>query len=71
MESGLDFDHHHFPVPLMSWDNICYPKCEAGPGIRRSQNVNAPLLAKLGWKIVHDLDEFWVKLISCKTASQC
>lgn len=37
-----------------------------GLGIKRSQDVNIAMLANLGWKLLNDLEIFWVKVASNK-----
>ena len=37
---------------LRSWDKICTPKSFGGLGLRRSYDMNRPLLAKWSWDLV-------------------
>lgn len=54
----------HGALSLISWDKICRPKCEGDLRIRKVQDVNAAFLAKLGWKILKDPNNLWVKVVS-------
>lgn len=56
----------HGTIPLISWDKICRPKCESRLGIRRTQDVNAAFIAKLGWKIITGPDNLWTRVVSAK-----
>lgn len=49
-----------------SYDKINRPKCEGGRGIRRTQNINAVLLVKFGWKIITKPDHIWSTIVSKK-----
>lgn len=64
--NNIEYNNIHSTIPLISWDKICRPKCECGLGIRRTQDVNAALLAKLGWKIIKDPDNLWTRVVSTK-----
>lgn len=51
---------------LISWNRICLPKTEGGLGIRRSRDMNKALLAMIGWRLLHDRDSFWAKVLRKK-----
>ena len=52
--------------PLVAWDNVCRPNYEGGLGIRKTDEVNRPTIAKLGWRILTDNDSIWVKIMQDK-----
>lgn len=45
---------------MISWAKICRHKCE---DIEKTQDVNAALLVKLGWGVITNLDNIWVKVV--------
>ena len=53
-------------TPLIAWDKICTPKMQGGLGLRQTLPMNKAFLAKLGWKILTEPDNFWVKLVTQK-----
>lgn len=57
-------------LPLISWENICRPRCEGGLGIRRVEDLNAVMLAKLRWEVIIDPKNLWVKVVSAKYLSK-
>lgn len=59
-------NNSHASVPLVSGYKICGPKCDGGLGIKKFQDINAAKLGKLGWKILKDPDNLWVKVVSVK-----
>lgn len=62
----MEANSNHGTILLISWDKILRPKCEGGLGIRKTQDVNAALLVKLGWKIIKEPDNLWTKVVSAK-----
>jgi len=56
-------------MPLIVWDKICRPKQLGGLGIRKSAAVNTTFLAKLGWKILTQPENFWVQQMRVKYGS--
>ena len=48
---------------MLSWSKICRPKSAGGLGLRKMEPVNQAFLAKLGWKVLTDHNNLWVKLI--------
>lgn len=65
-KSNMDLDYNHGLIALISRDKIYRSKCEGGLGIKKLQDVNAANLAKLGWKILKEPDNLWVKVVSTK-----
>lgn len=65
-QNNIDSKNNHGAIPLISWDKVCRPKCEGGRGIRKVQDVNAASLAKLGWKVLKDPNNLWVRVVSAK-----
>lgn len=53
-------------ISLISWVKICRLKYEGGLGIRKTQDVNASLLTRLGWTIIIDPDNVWFKVVTAK-----
>lgn len=51
---------------LVSWKNVCLPKKDGGLGIRTACEMNKALLAKLGWRLLHEKTSLWVQVVSCK-----
>lgn len=75
ISSSLDYLHRKFfwrenkkrnATPLIAWDTICRPKSQGGLGLRKTLPMNKAFIAKLGWKILTEPHNFWVKLISDK-----
>lgn len=52
--------------PPIAWSAACTPKNKGGLGIRPSSWFNKAALAKLGWKILTDPNNWWVKLVTAK-----
>lgn len=42
------------------------PKYESGLGTRKAEDVNEDILAKLGWKVLIDPNNIWVRAFSDK-----
>lgn len=53
-------------VHLLGWDVLCKPKSEGGAGLRRAEDMNRCLLAKLGWRILTCERETWCKVMRSK-----
>ncbi|KAG7599981.1 Reverse transcriptase zinc-binding domain [Arabidopsis suecica] len=56
----------HKKQHLVAWNKVTRPKSEGGLGIRAAQDMNKALVAKLGWRLFHDHDSLWVKLVKKK-----
>ncbi|CAA7059442.1 unnamed protein product [Microthlaspi erraticum] len=48
---------------LVSWDKICRPKEDGGLGIRKTRLMNTALLAKVGWRVLHDSTSLWARVL--------
>ncbi|XP_026399615.1 uncharacterized protein LOC113295500 [Papaver somniferum] len=55
-----DKDNPKNPFYLKAWDSIRVSKYAGGIGIRDPHMVNVSLLAKLGWRLIHNQDALWV-----------
>jgi len=53
-------------MPLVAWDKVCRPKQLGGLGLRKTSAVNTAFLAKLGWKILTQPENFWVQHMRAK-----
>ncbi|CAA7051323.1 unnamed protein product [Microthlaspi erraticum] len=51
---------------LVSWEKVCTPKPEGGLGIRQTQAMNKALVAKLGWRLIHEEEALWARVLRCK-----
>ncbi|CAA7036314.1 unnamed protein product [Microthlaspi erraticum] len=51
---------------LVGWDRICLPKSEGGLGIRKSGAMNMALVAKVGWRVLHDTTSLWARVLRGK-----
>jgi hypothetical protein len=50
----------------VKWSEICKPKREGGLGIKDLRLMNNSLLAKWRWKLLHEDNELWKKVILAK-----
>lgn len=62
--NNVDYDNGQGSI--ISSNKVCRPKCEAGLQIRKLQDVNAKLLAKLSWKLLTDPENIWIKVVSAE-----
>ncbi|CAA7025019.1 unnamed protein product [Microthlaspi erraticum] len=51
---------------LLAWDNVCLPKENGGLGIRKAQNMNIALIAKLSWRVIHEEKALWARVMRSK-----
>ncbi|KAJ7950712.1 Ribonuclease H [Quillaja saponaria] len=56
-------------VHLVKWDQVCLPKDLGGLGLRKVNDTNLILLAKLGWKILGDPYSLWAQVVRSKYLS--
>ncbi|KAG7564109.1 Ribonuclease H domain [Arabidopsis suecica] len=54
------------PVHSMSTIMLPAPKREGGLGIRSAKNMNKALLAKIGWRLLHETGSLWAKILRTK-----
>ncbi|XP_056697878.1 uncharacterized protein [Spinacia oleracea] len=53
-------------LPLIAWKKVCQPKDQGGLGLRRTYPLNRAFIAKLGWKILTEENNLWVKIMRKK-----
>ncbi|KAL7235947.1 hypothetical protein ACSBR1_019263 [Camellia fascicularis] len=53
-------------VHLVSWKQVCKAKQEGGLGLKRAEDQNIALLAKLGWKMLSDPSSIWTAVLKGK-----
>lgn len=51
---------------LIGWKKVYKPKNEGGLGIRSSLAMNKALLGKVGWRLLHDKDSLWARVLRAK-----
>lgn len=56
----------HVSSPPVAWSSICLPKDKGGLGVRHTKCFNNATLAKLGWKILTEHHNWWVKIVQAK-----
>ena len=49
---------------IVGWSKIVKSKEECGLGIQEARAKNIALLSKLNWRMYHEKDALWVKVIS-------
>lgn len=65
MKKQFRTDHSQSPIPPVSWDKISHFKWERDLEIRKTQDVNRGLLAKIGWTILTEPNNLLIKIV-CK-----
>jgi len=53
-------------LPLISWASICKPKKEGGLGFRKFKCSNRVLLAKQGWRLLHQPESLAAQVLKAK-----
>lgn len=53
-------------IHLLSWDKVVKPKREMGLGVRSMRHTNSASLAKLGWRVLHEPESVWSRLLRGK-----
>lgn len=61
---GIDEKKHG--LFLRSWDSICLPKWAGGIGMRKREDLNKALVAKLSWEVASNSGKKWVQLFRKK-----
>lgn len=51
---------------LIAWTKVCTPKQDGGFGIRSSLEMNKALLGKIGWRLLHDRESIWARVLRAK-----
>ena len=51
---------------LKSWDLICLPKWAGGIDIRKTEDLNKALVAKLSWEVASNSEKKWVQIFRKK-----
>ena len=51
---------------LKSWDSICAPKSVGGLGIKKTEDMNKALVAKMTWEVASNADKMWVRVFNKK-----
>ena len=57
-------------IHLVSWSKIIIPKEKGGLGIQVARAKNITLLAKFNWRLFHENDSLWAKVLLNKYCSQ-
>ena len=55
-------DEKNYGLFLRSWDSICLPKWAGDIGIRKTEDLNKALVAKLSWEVASNSGKIWVQL---------
>ncbi|KAJ0705772.1 putative RNA-directed DNA polymerase [Helianthus annuus] len=50
-------------IARVSWEDICYPKCQGGLGVASLKNQNIALMSKHIWNLVSNKDSIWVRWV--------
>ncbi|XP_019094473.1 PREDICTED: uncharacterized protein LOC109129898 [Camelina sativa] len=51
---------------LLAWKRVCVPKQEGGLGLRPTRDMNRALIAKVGWRLLHEKDSLWARVLTSK-----
>ncbi|KAG7566501.1 Reverse transcriptase domain [Arabidopsis suecica] len=51
---------------LVAWKRVSLPKKEGGLGIRRAEDMNKALIAKVGWRLLNDQVSLWSRVLRSK-----
>ncbi|CAA7014055.1 unnamed protein product [Microthlaspi erraticum] len=51
---------------LLAWQRVCRPKGDGGLGIVASAEMNTSLVAKVGWRLLHDETSLWAQVVRHK-----
>lgn len=53
-------------VHLINWNEVCQSKDAGGLGLRHSSINNMACMMKIGWKIINNRDDLWVRIVRSK-----
>lgn len=51
---------------MISWNQLCMPKCNGGLGIKRMRQMNDACFLKIGRRMLHEKYALWTKVLSGK-----
>lgn len=51
---------------MVSWKNVTLSKVDGGLGIQRASLKNNSLLMSLSWRVMHQPESLWVKVLKRK-----
>ncbi|KAL9859811.1 putative RNA-directed DNA polymerase [Arabidopsis thaliana] len=51
---------------LVAWKRVCLPKKEGVLGIKKAEQMNKSLVAKVGWRLLNDDVSFWARVLRRK-----
>ncbi|VVA18748.1 PREDICTED: reverse mRNAase [Prunus dulcis] len=54
-----------------SWSALCLPKSDGGLGFRDLNTFNLALLGKQAWRLIHEPNSYWAKLIKARYFPNC
>lgn len=57
-------------VHLVKWSTVTKPKAYGGLGIRDTRMMNQALLAKIGWRLIHNKEMLWARVLESKYLSR-
>ncbi|CAL8115937.1 unnamed protein product [Prunus armeniaca] len=58
-------------VHLVNWEIVCKSKCDGGLGVKKATWMNQALLAKFGWRLLHNDQGLWAKVLKAKYLKNC
>ena len=51
---------------LIKWQTMCKSKTEGGLGLGSKHNMNRAFITKLAWRLIHDKDSLWTRVLRGK-----
>ena len=51
---------------MCRWEDMCHPKGAEGLGLRHAKTSNLAFMSKLGWGLIYNRDDLWVKVLRGK-----
>ncbi|XP_008231741.1 PREDICTED: uncharacterized protein LOC103330914 [Prunus mume] len=58
-------------VHLVNWETVCKSTCVGGLGVKKAAWMNQALLAKSGWRLLHNDKGLWAKVLKAKYLKNC